>query len=493
MKNNSIALALLLSIILLSPSWLPGQTVNTSTDSLSPSTISKLPAKYVETIAAKADKYYSQITGKTEKTLEHLAKWEAKIKTILEKTSPETAQRLFANDQLTFAALLEKYKQGKAAADNYRGQYNEYKDKVTTTVKYLEDKKDQLNSSVVKPLQKAKASTAKLDEQLKNTEAVQQFIKERKKQLMEQTLQYLGKSKYLAKISKESYYYVEALRNYKSIFTDSKRTEELALKLLNRIPGFSDFIRKNSMLASLFRSADSPPMGGAGGGSLAGLQTRAQVNNLIQQQIAAGGPNAQQQFQQNLQAAQSQLNELKNKIIRSGGNSSDDELPQGFKPNTQKSKTFKQRLEYGATIQSQKGNGYWPNSSDLGLTLGYKLNDRSVIGVGGSYKLGLGRGLNAIKFTSEGIGLRTYLDWKIKGSFWISGGYEQNYRTAFSSVDQLRNLSSWQQSGLIGISKKISLKTKLLKQMSARAYWDFLSYRNVPVTQPVIFRIGYNF
>ncbi len=37
---------------------------------------------------------------------------------------------------------------------------------------------------------------------------------------------------------------------------------------------------------------------------------------LIQQQIAAGVPNAQQQFQQNLQAAQSQMNELKNKINR---------------------------------------------------------------------------------------------------------------------------------------------------------------------------------
>lgn len=489
--KNKISIAVFMVTLLLQAA-MQAQVPDAGKDSLPLTDLSKLPARYVEVIGEKADKYYSQVTAKTEKTLERLAKWEAKIKTILEKTSPEIAQRLFANDQLTFASLLEKYKQGKAAADNYRGQYNEYRDKVSTTVKYLDDKKQQLNNTVIKPLQEAKAKTDTLNKQLKNTEAVTAFIKERKKQLMEQALQYLGKSKYLSKISKESFYYVETLKNYKEIFSDPKKAEELAVKLLNKLPGFSDFVRKNSMLASLFNLPQTPS-GGGGLNSLAGLQTRTQVNNLIQQQLAAGGPNAQDVFRQNMQSAQGQLNELKNKIIKAGGSSSNDEMPEGFKPNTQKSKTLKQRLEYGATIQSQKGNSYWPNSSDLGVTLGYKLNDRSVIGIGGSYKLGLGRGLNAIKFTSEGIGLRTYIDWKIKGSFWISGGYEQNYRTAFNRVDQLRDRGGWSTSGLIGLSKKISLKTKFLKQTNVRLYWDFLSYQEVPRREPVVLRIGYSF
>jgi uncharacterized phage infection (PIP) family protein YhgE len=246
-------------MLLIASYQVAGQTVQHplgAPDSLRVTDLTKLPARYVETISSKADKYYSSISSKTEKTLERLARWEAKIKNILEKTSPETAQRLFGNDQLTFVSLLQKYKEGKVAAENYRGQFNEYRDKVNTTIKYLDDKKEQLNNSVVKSLQEAKAKTAKLNEQLKNTEAVQQFIKERKKQLMDQALQYLGKSKYLQKISKESYYYVETLRNYKEIFSDPKKTEELTVKLLNKIPGFSEFLRKNSMLASLFRTPD---------------------------------------------------------------------------------------------------------------------------------------------------------------------------------------------------------------------------------------------
>ena len=453
--------------------------------------LAKMPARYLETVSAKADKYYSTITSKTERTLEKLSKWEGKIKNILEKTSPETAQRLFGNGQLTFAGLLQQYKEGKTVADGYRGQYDEYRDKVTTTVKYLEEKKNMLDSNVLKPLKEAKGSTAKLNEQLKNTEAVQQFIKERKKQLMSQALQYLGKSKYLQKISKESYYYVETLRNYKEIFSDPKKSEELAVKLLNKIPGFSEFIRKNSMLASLFRT----PEGGAGGSaaSLAGLQTRAQVNNLIQQQIAAGGPNAQQQFQQNITAAQSQLNELKNKILKAGGGSSDADMPEGFKPNPEKSKTFFQRIEFSTTIQTSRGNAFFPNSSDLGLSIGYKLNSKSIIGLGASYKAGLGRGWNNIKFTNEGVGLRSFIDWHLKKSIWISGGYEMNYRTTFNNFEELKNRSALQQSGLIGISKVINVKSKFFKKTKLMMLWDFLSYSQRPRTNAVVYRVGYNF
>lgn len=444
-----------------------------------------LPARYLQTVSEKTDKYYNQLSSKTEKTLGKLARWENKIKTLLEKTSPETAQRLFGNNQLTFAALLQRYQQGKAAADHYKSQYNEYRDKLTTSLKYLDSRTS--DSSVTA----ARSKTERLNEQVRQTEAVQQFIKERKKQLMEQALQYLGRSKYLQKISKESYYYIEALKNYKELFSDPKKAEALAMKLLEKIPGFSDFMRRNSMLASLFRQPDG---GQAGMASLAGLQTRAQVNGLIQQQLSAGGPNAMQQFQQNMQGAQAQLNELKNKILKNGGSSSDDNLAEGFKPNTQKAKTFWQRLELGANVQSQKATAFFPVTSDLALSVGYKLNDKSMIGIGASYKLGWGRGWNDIRISHQGAGLRSFVDWKIKGSFWLSGGYEMNYRPLTPVLTALPlSLSGWQQSGLVGLSKTVAVKSKFLKKTKLQLLWDFLSYEQVPRAQPLVFRVGYSF
>ena len=107
--------------------------------------------------------------------------------------------------------------------------------------------------------------------------------------------------------------------------------------------------------------------------------------------------------------------------------------------------------------------------------------------------MGWGKGWNNIKITHQGVGLKSYIDWKIKGSFWISGGYEQNFKAEIKSIGQLKDLSAWQQSGLIGVSKVVSVKSKLLKKTKVQLLWDFLSYQQVPATQPILFRLGYTF
>jgi len=101
--------------------------------------LQSLPAKYFETVSAKADKYYKDVTSKTEKTLEKLVKWEQKIKSLLEKVSPETAVKLFSNSQITFATLLQKYKEGKVVTDGYMASFDNYRDKLNSTLKYLDE------------------------------------------------------------------------------------------------------------------------------------------------------------------------------------------------------------------------------------------------------------------------------------------------------------------------------------------------------------------
>jgi hypothetical protein len=462
-------------------------------------TLTHLPKKYISEIEKKTDKYYSRITNKTEKTLAKLAKWEQKIKTVLEKANPAAAEKLFGNNQLTFATLLEKYKEGTAITENYRRQYNEYTDKLQTSINYLTAKKDELNTKIIQPVADAKKKIDKLKEQEDNTEAVQQFIKERKKQLTEQAIQYIGNSKYLQKIAKENYYYVETLKNYKELFHDKQKAEQAAINILKKIPAFQKFMRDNSQLASLFRL----PTNGNGNvqaQNLAGLQTRASVNALIQNQVAAGGPNAAQQIRDNIQQAQAELNKLKDKIIKAGGSNSDAELP-NFKPNTEKSKLFKQRIFYTGDFQFTKPNRLMPVTADIGVGIGYKLNGKSVIGIGASYKLGMGT-IQRISFSHQGISARSYLDWKApfgspKGgmlaNIYISGGYELNHNAQFKKITQLNSFNEWQQSGLLGISKKIPVKTKWVKGTKLSLLYDFLARQHVPVSQPVLVRVGYNF
>lgn len=458
--------------------------------------LQKVPAKYLTSIDNKIDKYSNRITGKTEKTLAKLARWENKIKTLLEQVSPETAQKLFGNNQLTFGTALQKLKEGKAVIEGYKTKYNEYRDKLTTSIKYLEDQKDKLNTNLLKPIAEAKQKLTWLEKDVSNTEAIEQFIKERRKQLLNEAAKYLGKSKYLTKIDKESYYYVETLRNYKELFSDKKKAEEVALKILNKIPAFTKFVQDNSMLAQLFGSPNST----ASMANLQGLQTRASVNALIQNQVAAGGPNALQTMQQNFQQAQAELSKLKDKVMQMGGSSSDANIP-NFKPNSQRSKTFFQRLEYGSNLQFAKSNSLVPTTADIALSVGYKLNDKSIIGIGASYKMGLGS-IQRLSISHQGIGIRSFIDWKApfgspkrgkENGLFISGGFEMNYNAQFKNIQQLQTYAGWQQAGLVGLTKKFNIKTKFFKATQVQLLYDMLHRQHIPVSQPVLFRVGYSF
>jgi len=85
------------------------------------------------------------------------------------------------------------------------------------------------------------------------------------------------------------------------------------------------------------------------------------------------------------------------------------------------------------------------------------------------------------------------VDVKIKGSFSASGGLELNHTTPFARFQQLRDWADWTKSGLIGVTKTVSMKSRVFKKTKVQLLWDFLSYQQRPRTQAVIFRIGYAF
>jgi hypothetical protein len=372
---------IIISILLLFASGLIHAQADSTVQSLQ-----QLSSRYITTVDTKIEKYSHRLSSKTEKALAKLSRWENKIKGLLQKVNPEAAQRLFGSSQTTFSSLLQKLKEGKSIAEQYKVRYDEYRDKLTTNLNYLQQQKEKLDNKLVKPVQEATQKATELEQDVQNSEALEQFIKERKKQLIDESLKYIGKSKYLTKINKEAYYYVETLRNYKEIFSDKEKAEETALSILNKIPAFQKFVQQNSMLASLFRMPGSSST--TNPASLAGLQTRVQMNALIQDRIAAGGPNAQNQIRANIQQAQDELNKLKDKVLNNGNSSPDADFPpSGVRGlNKQKTKTLKQRLEFGSNLQFAKNNSLVPTTADIGLSLGYKLNDKSVIGLGASYK-----------------------------------------------------------------------------------------------------------
>jgi len=451
----------------------------------------EFPEKYISAISDKISGVDNKLSKQTLKVLRKFEKEEAKILRKLGAKDSTQSRDIVAKTTQKLEQLQNEFvNMPDRAIDILSGTYNAYIDTLKTSLKFLQQKGEDIIDKSKQLTGKLKDATAKinvLDGKFQKAEEIKKYLRERKN-VLRQELEKYGMVKELRKIEKATYYYNEYIKEYKEILNDRKRLEQKAMALLYATPLFKKFVSENSLLASLFK------LPGSGNGSanavmptLAGIQTRASVTSMMQASISAGGPNAFNQVRQQIQAGQAELNILKDKIAKYG--SAEAEIP-SFKPNSQKTKSFLKRLEYGANIQFGKSNQFMPTTSDIALSLGYKINDKSSAGIGVSYKMGLGSGWNNIRLSSEGIGLRSYIDWKIKGGFYLSGGYEQNYNSQFKNISQLKQYSSWQATGLIGLTKKLKLKGG--KSTKIQVLYDFLSYSHVPVTQPFIFRTGFN-
>jgi hypothetical protein len=454
--------------------------------------------KYYANITDKATDLEEKIDKKTAKALDRLKKFEDQLIGKIANTDSGLAATL-ANSQKSITELAENINnKTKKITDKVQGQYMPLFDSLKTSLGFL-GKIDPLNSNLL-------GSTNALNElqtKLAGVQNITSYIKERKQQLKE-AIAKLGnkegieslKNSYL-KYSKEAYYYQAQIAEYKALLNEPDKLISKGLDWLREQPSFIDFFKKNSLIADLFHL----PTNYGTPEALTGLQVRADVMRQLQSQISAGGPNAQAMFQQNLSEAQNQLNQLKAKVNEVGGSNSETEIPD-FKPNDQKTKSFAKRLEYGLNFQSQQTQYIFPAITDIGLSIGYKLNDKSVIGIGASFKLGLGTGFNDIQFSTQGAGIRSYIDYKLKGSFFITGGYEQNYfsqapgtntsstGTTTRPTADLYNGQAWRESGLIGITKKYQIGKR---KASLQLLWDFLRPKQFEGSLPLQFRVGYNF
>jgi predicted metal-dependent hydrolase len=443
----------------------------------------KITEKYIAVVTKKSDKISADIDKQTEKYLNRLQKQEEKLQKKLAKIDSLAAHNVFADAGAKYQELQNGIKSKSEKLLRGTGMYIPWLDTASSSLKFLQT--NQLTGKL--PVNAAQITGAlnkvrELENQLKQAENIKQFIRERKDYLRQQLSRYdLGSG--LKNYSKEAYYYTQQINEYKAALDDPEKMERKALSLLMKIPAFEKFMSEHSFLAGLFTIPEDYAT------NMAGLQTQSQVQDILQSRFTTMGPNAQADVQQSLGAAQSELTKLRNQFPSSG---STGDLPD-FKPKEQKTKTFLQRLEYGTNLQTVRSNYFFPTTTDLALSVGYKLSDKNIAGIGASYKMGWGKDIRHIAISSEGIGFRSFIDINLKKSFYLSGGFEYNYQQPFYTIYQINNLNKWQQSGLLGISKIVSLKTKFFKKTKLQVLWDMLSYRQIPQTQAIKFRVGYSF
>src|SRR5207249_3337461 len=160
-------------------------------------------------------------------------------------------------------------------------------------------------------------------------------------------------------------------------------------------------------------------------------------------------------------------------------------------PNGQKHFSKDWNLEQ--ICRAQKSNVVFPTTTDLSFMVGYRIDDKKIAGLGIGGKIGWGKDIHHIAVTGQGLNFRSFIDVKIKSSFYASGGFEYNYQKPFNELQQVYDLNEWQKSGLLGITKIVSIKNKVFKKTKLQLLWDFLSYKQIPKAEPIKFRVGYNF
>ncbi|MGN6437287.1 MAG: hypothetical protein ACTHMM_12170 [Agriterribacter sp.] len=455
------------------------------------------------------------LTKRSQKYLKDFARQEEKLLKKLSRIDSSAAASMLQSGKEKYAQLSQKLSKANGkAATLLSGEYLSGLDSLQGSLGFLKDAKNVISKSkgIQQQLGKSLDNLKELKSKLDEAGDIQQYVQERQAQLQQLLSNYTNLpkdlGKYFGKYQQQVFYYSQQLQEYKEVLNDPDKLTKKVLAALRQLPAFQAFMRKHSMLAALFPTPENYGTAQA----LTGLQTRASVQQVLRQQLPAGttGGNPGQYLQQQLQQAQGELSKLKDKMNQlgiKGAGSSDMALPENFSPNSNKTKSFFDRIDIGTMFQTQRAGNYFPTTLDAAITAAYRLTDKMKVGVGISGKMGFGKSWKHIKVTGESVGTRVFAEWKapdlfktnsrFMGSLWLYSSAETNYNRTIQSLADFKNYSNWSRSAMAGLSKKYSLSSPLKKdkkiQGNMQLLYDFMHRKNIPNTPALVWRVGYEF
>jgi len=493
--------------------------VNTSHAQSADSAADKLthfPMRVFGSIQSRTASLNQRLQRQTQKYLQKLQQQEQRLEKKLYAFDSGAAKTLFAGSSQQYAQLWQKLQADTGSShQKLSGQYQPVADSLHGALAFLQKNPQvltqggsinsalpgqataSLSPEIQAKIQASMSQLQALQAKMQDAGQIKAYMQQRK-QLIGQYIAQHGNlqgllSKPYASMQSTMYYYSAQVTQFRNELNSPDQLEQKALALLSRLPAFNGFMKTNSQLSSIFTlpgSSSAPQV-------LAGLQTRSQITAAVKSQVSAaasGGNsnNSSSAGSSQVESAQSQLAAYKSKLSQLGGGSSDIDAP-NFRPNAEKTKSFLHRFQYGIDFQTTQSTYYFPAMTSLGLNLSYRLGHGNDVGIGAAMRVGWGTGFNHIAVTGQGVALRSFFDIAIKGSFSATGAFEYNYTTPFTEYQQIRQIQYWVKSGLIGVSKSVSMKSRVLKQTKLSLLWDVLSYEAVPRTTPLVFRVGYNF
>lgn len=274
------------------------------------------------------------------------------------------------------------------------------------------------------------------------------------------------------------------IREFKNMIEDPAPRVERLIDLAVQQQGFEGFFAEHAELSKLFMS----PSLSLRAKPDSSLQTVAELQKHLEEKFGKSAQSLLQKQQQSSQDAMSDYqSDILNRIKQIGNSSKESDI------NTESVKPMVKRLSFTTDIRSQRSNGLLPAFSELGINIGYRWSPRLIAGFGLSGRIGWGKGFSDLRVTAEGVGIRSFVDYRIKGGFYATGGFEAIYDPLPDQQSRTIVFSQWQKNGLIGLKKGFRIKNGFIKGASFKLMWNYLSYMQKGVVQPFDFRIGYDF
>lgn len=358
-------------------------------------------------------------------------------------------------------------------------------DSLSTSLRFLEGLPGMADHpAVLKTLSKQRLLNSRLQQQLDLGAGLKLRLELKTQQLLQEKYPASVK-KPLRAIRKEVATYQQQWQNFQLRMEDSRQWINRLISLARTTSGFQRFFREHSALADLFPTAAGPDSSYS---SPSGLQSRYALKKLMEDRLGEQHGSPYNRLLQQIPSVQQQLHSMDVAIPALPAENMLNHRERVIAVNRQKGKSFGQRLELNVNIQQTKARLSLPVLSDVAASVGYRLDDKRVIGIGLAYRMGLGNGWRNLRLSHEGLGFRSYLDWKLIGSVWLTGGYEQNYFSSFARENTGRSDLAWQGSPLLGVSKLVKLDRGPVKKARFQLLLDLGHKEQRPL---FLFRVHY--
>lgn len=437
-------------------------------------------AKYATAVSTKTNRLNQKIARSNTNILKQISAHQANLAAVLKKSDSIANSDLLQLLDVQRAEAIDIIKNPLPGHRNYIA----YLDSTLGVLSVLGSGKGTDGHQT--PIHSAIEKTNRLQEQLNASAVLLNHLKQSSDQLTKR-VSTVRLPKSMIRMKKSVLQYNQRIDEYAKLLKNKKNVEKKVMQAVANTKPFKQFMHRNSMLASMFRMPSEEDEQGAE--KVEGLQSRSAVEMAMQDRLGALPKASKSNIGEPLAGGRATLGELKARLLFRNAGNEGDPIPQ---QNQQKGGTTSmgKRLIIDINVQPHRSTVM---VMDIGMGIGYKWSERSIIGIGTAYKVGLGKNIQNLSISHQGISLRSFVDWRIKNGIWISGGYERNYLSEIRKLYFLRELNAWQQSGLIGVTKTIQNASGLLKSTKFQLFWDFLSNRQVPRAQPLVFRMGYSF